>query len=256
MHNILKLSIILILSFIINQMSYSENSKKIIKIGYFIAPPFTFESSDQKAIGAVIDFYRNHIMPNVPYQFDFEGYPMVRLLKDLKEGNIDLVAMTSSDKGNFGIVPGKNAFYKSKNFLITKKAFKYNKINSVDQLKNIVIGLNKDGSKTPFIEKNMNKLQIEETTNIDSVSLSIKKLLAGRVDALYGYLYISFIYIAKKEHAYDKIKLVEIPGNPVYIYTGYSPKLNPKIREKIENQIYIQIHDKKFDLNNLIKNVE
>ena len=256
MGNLKKLIIIISVSLFLFSESFAESQKKIIKIGYFIAPPYTFESEDHTANGIVIDFYKNYIMPNIPYLFEFESYPMSRLLVELKEGNIDLVAMTSNDKGNFGIIPGKNAFYKSNNYLITKKDFKFNKITSVAQLKNIVIGLNKDGSKAPFIEKNIDKLQIEESFNIDSVNLSIKKLLAGRVDALYGYLYGSFVYISKKENVYDKIKLVEIPGDPIYIYAGYSPKLNAIIRKTIEKQIYFQIHDKKLDLDKLMSNIK
>jgi hypothetical protein len=191
-------------------------------------------------------------MPNTSYNFEFVALPLSRIHKELKSGEIDMIAMTAPDKIREGIILGENFFYQSKNYLITRKDFKYNKITTIDQLKNVVIGSKKDGSRIPFFANNMHKLVFENSTNIDSVYTGVKKLFAGRVDALYAYTYISLLYVIKKDGSLNKIKLVEIPGETVKVYAGYSSKLDKKIRDKIENQIYIQIHDKKFDLDKLI----
>ena len=87
-------------------------------------------------------------------------------------------------------------------------------------------------------------MKIEESAIFDAAYLSLKKLLADRIGAIYAYLYESIVYISKKEKAFYKIKLVEVLGEPIYIYAGYSPKLDPKIRKTIEKQINIQIYDK------------
>jgi ABC-type amino acid transport substrate-binding protein len=252
---IYKLPILLLLLFTFPHI-FAQNERKVIKIGYFIAPPFTFESSDHISRGAIIDFYKNHIMPNTPYEFQFEAFPLTRLYIDLKKGDIDMIAMSSKNKTDFGVIIGENALYSSKSFLITKKNFKYEKITSASQLKDVVIGSNKDGARNSFLIQNKNVLNFEESSSQDSVHFLLKKLLAGRVDAVYGYLYYAFIYLAKKENVYDKIKIVEIPGDPVFVYAGYSPKLDPKIREKIEKQISIQINEKNINLDQMVKNIK
>ncbi|WP_397601210.1 hypothetical protein [Silvanigrella sp.] len=167
-----------------------------------------------------------------------------------------MIAMSSKNKTDFGVIVGNNALYSSKSFLITKIDFKYDKITSASQLKDIVIGSNKNGARSSFLIQNRNVLNFEESSSQDSVNLLLKKLLAGRIDAIYGYLYYAYIYLAKKENVYDKIKAVELPGDSVFVYAGYSPKLDPKIREKIEKQIDIQINEKHINIDQMVKNIK
>mgnify|MGYP003557491908 CR=1 FL=1 len=89
---------------------------------------------------------------------------------------------------------------------------------------------------------------MDQAAGTNSADTVAKRLLANRVDALYSFNYHSTYYIMKLENVLDKIKLVELPGNAVGIYPGYSAKLDPKIRKIIEKEIYTQIHDKKVDL--------
>lgn len=247
--------IISISMFIIIQLKSTANEEvKTIRVGIFNAPPLTFENESHEIKGSVVDFYKNYVFNNMPYKFTFEILPYPRLLDEAEKGNIDIIAMTGKDKVKRKIIVGNSVIFKTKNYLITRKDFPYNKITSVEQIKNYTIWLKKEGSLCAFIANNLDKLKTDIPAGDNSLELVSKKLFSNRVDAIYGYSILPPLYFLKKEDKEHLIKLVELPGDEVKVYAGYSEKLPKNFIEQVEKQIQSHSHIKQASINKMIIN--
>ena len=71
-------------------------------------------------------------------------------------------------------------FLKIKSYLIARKDFKYNKITSVKQLENYVIGIKQDGAINSFLLANKDKIKFETSLLSDSINLALSKLLGNK----------------------------------------------------------------------------
>ncbi len=233
---------------------FANNENKIIRVGIFNAPPLTYEDENHEIKGSVIDFYKSYIFNNLPYKFTFEILPYPRLLDETEKGNIDIIAMTGKDKEKRKIIVGNAVVFKTKNYLITRKDFPYNKITSVEEIKNYTIWLKKEGSQCDFITKNLDKLKTDIPASDNSLELVAKKLFSNRIDAIYGYSILPPLYFLKKEDKEHLIKLVELPGEEVKVYVGYSKKLPKKLINEIEKRIISSSHIKQANINKIILN--
>ena len=106
MFSLFKTPLTITLSLFLFSFTFASEQIKVIKIGYFIAPPLTYESQNKEPIGVINHFYKKYIMPNTPYQFEFEGLPYSRLLIEMEKGEKDIIAMTGRDKEKLGIIVG------------------------------------------------------------------------------------------------------------------------------------------------------
>lgn len=173
-------SILIILHLLLIQVfSFASETKKVITIGFFIVPPITYEDENKQAKGALIDFYKEYVFKDLPYDVKFVGYPYSRMLKEIESSEIDMIAATSKDKMKMNLIIGTAILHKSKNFIITRKDFPYNEITTAHQLKNYTIWVKQDSSLCPFMANNINKFKIEYSPRKNSIEYVTKKLTAN-----------------------------------------------------------------------------
>lgn len=242
-------SIIIIVAIFSMQFNcFSNESKKVITIGFFIIPPITYEDENLQPKGALIDFYRDYVFKNLPYSVQFVGYPYSRMLKEIEHGDIDMIAATSPEKMNMNIIIGKTILHKTKDTIVTRKDFPYNEITSAKQLENYTIWIKQDSSMCPFIANNISKFKIDSSPGKNSIEYIAKKLLSNRIDAIYTYSIEPVLYVIKNQNAFEQIKVVKIPGNGGNVYAGYSKKLDRKIITKIEQEIQNQLKENRLNI--------
>ncbi|WGL61107.1 transporter substrate-binding domain-containing protein [Pigmentibacter sp. JX0631] len=231
----------------------SAKDKKIIKVGYFVAPTFIYENDQQQLVGPLYDFIRT-IESISDYQFVFEKYNHTRMSHEIKLGHIQMMAMSAKQLENEYVINSDIPFMKDKPYLIARSDFKLNKITSVKQLENFTIGIKQDAAISNFLLENKDKLKFETSASTESIYLLILKLLGKRVDLIHGYSSHVFIYLARKNKISDKIKLVEIPGEYSTIYFGFSKSLDIADRDKLNKLIKYLLLEKKINLTEQIKN--
>lgn len=246
------LKIFLIISFSIISLA-SAKEKKIIKIGYFVAPTFIYENDKQQLVGPLYTFLRE-IEKMGDYQFVFEKYTNSRMYHEIQAGHLDMMAMSAKQLEDEYIINSEIPFMKDKPYLVARSDFKLNKITSVKQLENLIIGIKQDGAISNFLLENKDKLKFETSASTESIYLLLLKLLGKRVDLIHGYSSHVFTYLARKNKILDKIKLVEIPGEYSKIYFGFSTKLDMKDRDKLNKLIKYLLLEKKINLTEQIKN--
>ncbi|WGL58592.1 transporter substrate-binding domain-containing protein [Pigmentibacter sp. JX0631] len=227
--------------------SFSSETKQVIKIGFFILPGITFEDENKQPKGALIEFYTDYVFKNLPYEVKFLGYPYSRMLKEIESGEIDMIAVTSSDKIKMNFITGKSVLHKNKNFIITRNDFPYKEITAASQLRNYVIWIRQDSALCPFMAKNLHKFKVEYSPGKNSVEYVTKRLISKRIDAIYALNILPLLYVIKKENIFDQIKVVKIPGQEQSVFAGYSKKLDKKIRDRIEKEILINNKDNKIE---------
>nr|BFD30903.1 hypothetical protein GTC16762_05210 [Pigmentibacter ruber] len=242
----------LTISFLINGYGFAKE-KKIITIGYFVAPTFIYENDRQQLVGPLYDFIRT-IESISDYQFVFEKFNHTRMSHEIKLGHIQMMAMSAKQLENEYVINSEIPFMKDKPYLIARSDFKLNKITSVKQLENLTIGIKQDAAISNFLLENKSKLKFETSASTESIYLLILKLLGKRVDLIHGYSSHVFIYLARKNKISDKIKLVEIPGEYSAIYFGFSNKLDISDRDKLNKLIKYLLLEKKINLTEQIKN--
>ena len=231
----------------------SAKEKKVIKVGYFVAPTMIFENEKKELKGPVYDFIKS--MEQISdYQFKFERYPNTRVYNELQKGNVQMLPTSAKQLESKHIINNDTPYFIDKPYLIARKDFKLDKITNIKQLENYVIGIKKDGAICQFLFENKNKLKFEESAGIDSVYSMLPKLLANRVDFIHAYSTHVIMYLAKKKNISDKIKLVEVPGEYAKIYFGFSNKLDIKDRVKLNKLIKYLLIEKKINLTEQIKN--
>ncbi|WGL61108.1 transporter substrate-binding domain-containing protein [Pigmentibacter sp. JX0631] len=238
--------------FLINAYATAKD-KKIIKVGYFVAPTFIYENDHQQLVGPLYAFFRN-IESISDFQFMFEKYTNSRMYHEIELGHIQMMAMSAKQLENEYIINSEIPFMKDKPYLVARSDFSLNKITSVKQLENLTIGIKQDGAISDFLLKNKDKLKFETSASTESVYLLLLKLLGKRVDLIHGYSSHIFGYLARKNKISDKIKLIEIPGEYSTIYFGFSKKLDIADRDKLNKLIKYLLLEKKINLTEQIKN--
>lgn len=253
--NRLKIGYLLELIILILSLDLFAAEKKVINVGYFVVPTFIYENDKKEIVGPVYQFIKS-IEKISNYQFVFEKFPLTRLLHEVETGYVQMMAMAAKQSENESLITNETPFFKDKSYLIARKDFKYNKITSVKQLENYVIGIKQDGAINSFLLANKDKIKFETSASSDSINLALSKLLGNRVDLIHSYSSHIYLYLARKNKQIDKIKPVELPGDLVEVYFGFSKKLAKKDRDNLNKLINYLLLEKKVNLTEQIKNWE
>ncbi len=109
---------------------------------------------------------------------------------------------------------------------------------------------------SPFMKDERIKLDLVTTPNW--MDLNLRKLLAGRNDAMYQPERSSFLYYMKKQKLEDRIKLISLPET-AELYTTFSKKAAADLAQKYDRAFekvggtarYIEILSKYLDTDRL-----
>lgn len=201
-------------------------SAEVIKMGYFELPPhFHTNTTDGKPTGAFISYFEK-IASEAGCETEWVGpLPLPRLTKYLEEGKIDgTVGFPKFPKfENFLYYPDSHIFI-GQPTLIVRKENPLTQILSAENIKGYRIGVVKSssGKYTPLIDSNSDLIKLEELGGDAWVEQNLKKLIGGRLDALYDRQPYTIPFVAKVLNLDTHIKILTIPDPPTPLYIVFS----------------------------------
>ena len=234
---------------LVSGLASSASAADVVKIGFHGLKPHCFvEEGTGKAKGAAV-LLTSALWADAGYMVEWVGpLPFPRLVDMLKEGSLDgaLPLVKNSDREEF-------AYFPEKPLLVTYPSFtvlKTNRLEAIDTIadvKGFRIGFLKGEDQTGFLANNASSLTIELLPGEDWISQSLKKLIAGRLDAVYDLNAWSVPFEAKLAGIFNKIKVIKVPGalGAQYIVISKKAPRAEELRQKLnaslqKKQFYYQ----------------
>jgi ABC-type amino acid transport substrate-binding protein len=201
-------------------------SAEIIKMGYFELPPHSYtDKNNEKPKGAFI-LYFEKVASLMGHETEWVGpLPLPRLTHYLKKGNIDgTVGFPKYPKFEELLYYPDKYIFQGQPTLIVRKENPLKQIFSADNLKGYRIGCVKSssGKYTPLIDDNPDSIKLEELGGERWVEQNLKKLIAGRLDALFDRQKHTIPFVAKTLNLDAQIKVLTIPDPPTPFYIVFS----------------------------------
>ncbi len=211
-----------------------SEAAEIITMGYFELPPHCYtDKNDGKPKGALVSYFEE-VASETGYEIKWVGpFPLPRLTKYLREGEID---------GTVGFVklpwledilyyPVSNIYMGQASLIICKEN-PLKQIISAKDIEGYRIGSVKSstGKYTPLIDDNRDLITLEEIGGDRWVEQNLKKLAAGRIDAIFDRQQFTIPFVAKKLNLDAHIKVLSIPdpATPFYIVFSKSSENGKK----------------------------
>lgn len=178
------------------------------------------------------------IFQKAGHELTYENMPWSRSIDHARKGKIDAIPGASKGEVPDFVFP-EEEFGASMTYFFVKKGTAW-KFRDAGSLENIRIGVQDDyeyGVEVDaYIEKNRDTLKVQVVKSDDPVTLNLKKLLKGNIDA-YPEDRLVFLYKAKEMGVLDQVEeagvipvdnLEDFEATKVYL--AFSP-MNPKSRE-------------------------
>lgn len=231
-------------------------SAKTLNIGYFnVAPHIFYDEHTKQLRGSLYDFFNDHIAKELGVNFKWNAKPMSipRQFVALREGKLDicLVFAKNSEREQFLYFP-ENSFFSSRPSLTFLKGHPISKVDSIEDIMNLNIGYMSKGFISPFMRDG--RVKFTKITNASAIRQNFKKLLSGRVHAVYNPESPPLIYHAMKMKVEDKVKYIYLPEK-VPLFTVFSKKLDRELVDKYD-KIFNKINGKKKYLELLAKYID
>lgn len=221
-------------------------SAGVVKIGYFLMPPFILEktSAPNGLEGVVVDYFDDHIAPQMGVTFEWKGPLSVpRLTRYLIEGEVHLTPMLSKTSEREKITLfAKEPFISFISGIVFKKDHPLNKIVSTQDLVGSTLIYVLGSPIPPFLQNDDIKFIRVGHKNWAKSNLSVVSI--GRADGAYfPNMYEPQYYIAKRKMA---LKVLKLPIGNVIPYTVFSKKTSTNIIERFNKVNHAAIKNQVF----------
>ena len=208
-----------------------ESPAEKIRMGYFELPPHCHtektDPNNKTAKGGMVAYFEK-VASEMGHETEWVGpLPLPRLSKYLQEGTVDgTVGFPKLPKFEEFLDYPESHVFVGQPTLVVRKESALDEIRSADDIKGYRIGIVKSasGQYAPIIDDNRDLLIVEELGTDGWVEQNIRKLLAGRLDALFDRQERTIPYVAKKLGLEEQIKVLAIPGPPTPFYVVFSKR--------------------------------
>ncbi len=210
-----------------------------ITVGYFLVEPHS-NLKNGKHVGAVIDYWKDHVSPKMNVNIKFAGpYPVPRLINEAIHGKINVIALLAKNQERIKILdfPDK-PFVININAIAFLKGHKIEKINKIDNLRGMNLGFFAKGFIHPLLKNNNIKWSL--TYKTDWSKINLKLLSYRRIDGFYSPNLNVLKYNISINNIKDKVKILTIPGTETGLYSLFSKKDKGRYL-KIYNQVHPQV---------------
>jgi len=199
----------------------SANSQTI-NIGYFVMEPYIyFEQNKSTPKGIIPEFLNEHIAPNMNTKFRYFHMPIARILKKMKTGELDGVAVLGYNKSR-----ATEYAYPANHMEIVKPIFAVLSESDLSREKltlsgeKLIVGHVKDSMTTSFFLRLETHIDVMHGENV--WHRSAKKLLLGRIDALYAPFQAPLDSVLKEFSADSRVKTITIEEDAFRLFTLFS----------------------------------
>lgn len=238
-----------------------EINENELQVLWFENPPHIFiDKQSGELTGAVYDLLEQKIAPkmNIKFIWDKEGTAIPRQTANL-EANTKPFAVAlltkSPDRENISISSDK-AFFDSQTAIAIKKDNPLNEIKKIDDILNFKIGYAEKSFISEFLKDPRVQFDLISSSNYHETNL--KRLISGRIDAVYAPDKAAFIELLKQMDLESDVKILDLPENKAAFYVVFSipasdfaEKYNEVINELDLEKEYLDMLAKYIDISKL-----
>jgi ABC-type amino acid transport substrate-binding protein len=201
-------------------------SAEPIKMGYFILPPHQYVDSDNsKPKGSGIRYFEV-LASKMGYTVEWKGpFPLLRLSEKLKSGAIEgTVGFNKFPQLEQFLDYAATPMYFARPILVVHKENALKKITSVNNIRGWRIGTIStiSGVYTPFIDEHRDMFILDALGGNKWAENNIRKLLKGRLDAIFERNQFTLPFVAAKMKVYSQINVLYVPDPPTPMYVAFS----------------------------------
>ena len=236
-------------------------AKDKVTISYFHAQPhIMFDPSNKKPYGALYSFLNEHIAPQMGVQFVWDSHPsniprqLIMLSNEIRDAvALLLFSPTRAEKFSYP----QNPFYAPKSTIGIPSRSRLNKIEKVEDILSLKIGYVDKTYLSPFMRDK--RIQFDFiSSSITPNEANLKKLQAGRIDAIYIPDKAALLCGIKNLNIEDQIRVIDLPEKPGKAHVVFS-KNNKALAEAFDkayqeidgNRVYMELLNKYLDVNQL-----
>ena len=195
-----------------------------MKMAYFNHYPHTYETDvDGKPAGAAVR-YVEAVAKEMGVKVEWVGpLPYKRVLHYNKTGFVDgfVLSIKEDDFFEYNLLTDK-PYHSVETILVLRKAYPLNEITDGDDIKGFTIGWLVEEYLSPFMAKNKHNIEFDYVKSDTHWEQQLRKLLVGRIDAVYDLNQYTLPGIAKKMGIAEQIKVLKLPDKPIDIYVAFS----------------------------------
>lgn len=221
--NIRKLLFVIVAVCVVGGNAFAADT---IKMGYFMLPPLQYADDAAASPKGASVVYFEAAASKMGYEVEWVGpLPLLRLSEMLKSGEIDgAVGFNKfSTLADFLYYTDEPLFFAQPSLMIRKEN-PLTQITSIEDIRGYRIGLTVSiaGIYTPLIDEHRDALILETLGGEHLIEQNIKKLLVGRLDAVFDRQPYSIGFIAVQLHVDEQVKVLPIPDHPTPMHVVFS----------------------------------
>ena len=234
-----RLFLTLIMSFIISLSLVLSTSvqAETLKLGIVNLHPHMFLDENKQPRGAAIDYFNIVAKRMGLTDYEFEEYPLSRLVQRLEEASLDAALfLAKNPKRELIFQYPKLPYSEIKSGIVVNSSSALSQVSSGTDLSGFRIGTIQNSFVSPMLTKN--KVELDPLPGIEAPGKNLKKLAFNRLDAVYLPCYISITSEITKLGMKDKFKVLNLPEPPIQIFTAFSPFVDSDLVKKYESVVY------------------
>jgi polar amino acid transport system substrate-binding protein len=165
--------------------AYSTSGGEVITLRADVWEPYNGEPDSAKP-GYMIEVAKAiFTKAGLTVDYQCKGWTWERSIEEASKGRIDAIVGAAMDDAHDFIFPEETFINQQMTFFVKKgNTWRYKGINSIQNIKlGVISGYAYEDGIDAYIEKNIDKGNIQAIKNANALELNIKKLDAGRIDA-------------------------------------------------------------------------
>ncbi len=209
-------------------------ARETVTITYFDVPPHViYDPATKKVSGAVVDLLE-YLAPDLDVELVWDPSPsnIPRQMSQLETGGRDMAAVfiyNPADLTKFAY--SEKPYFLARDGLLVKTSNPLGSIAKLDDILSWTIGYAADTYRSEFMRDG--RIKWDNNPSPEFNALNVKKLLAGRLDAVYAPDHAALLYSRKAARSEQTVKVLYTPQAPVPLSIGFSHK-NPAIKKKFD----------------------
>lgn len=196
-------------------------------VGYFDLPPHTAKAPGDNTPGAAMAYFEQIGKRMGLTDITFTQYPLPRLLLMLEDGQLDMALMLGKNpERDSRLVYPRQPYFVASPVLALNVSNSLNKVNGVDDLQALKIGVWQAGYLSPLLRGT--QIQLQTLTGDQVVSKGLGMLVAGRFDGFYFPDTYSVRFEQQRGQLQTQVKILPMPEPGVALYSVFSPRAGKK----------------------------
>ena len=199
-----------------------------IRMGYFLLPPYQYLNKQEDATqprGSTIKYF-GVAAALMEEQVEWVGpLPLLRLVAYLKTGQLDgTVAFYRSPEFEPFLHYAASPVLLAQPILLVRQDNPITGIQSIEDIRGYRIGhvVTAGGRYTPMLDKHRDAITLDGLGGNRWAELNIRKLLAGRLDAVFDRQPYTLQFVAARMHQSAQVNVLPLPDPPTPVYVVFS----------------------------------